>query len=80
MPHTTIAAVSALKIRFPKLISIALLFFKKSTSSCVIPPSGPIIYKIFLSFCFIISDKDFDSLLFSYAKIILSYFLQVKFQ
>ena len=75
IPQTTIAAVSALEILFPRLISTAPLFFKNSTSSSVIPPSGPIIYKIFLSSCFIISDKDFDSLLFSYAKIILSYFL-----
>ena len=29
MPHTTIAAVSARKIRFPRLISIALFSFKK---------------------------------------------------
>ena len=65
MPHTTIAAVSALKIRFPRLISIALFSFKKLTSSWVIPPSGPIMYKIFLSSFFIISDKDFDSSLFS---------------
>ena len=65
MPQTTIAAVSARKILFPKLISIALLFFRKSTSSAVIPPSGPMIYKIFLASFFIISDKDFDSPLFS---------------
>ena len=65
MPQTTIAAVSARKILFPKLISIALLFFRKSTSSAVIPPSGPIIYKMFLSSFFIISNKDLDSPLFS---------------